>query len=493
MDFFLDRLARHQGLALASPAPTAYPALLDEAARLSATLPLQARDRAVLLAPPGPDAVVGLLAIWMKGATAVPLHPGHPPAEWDHVLRHARPACAVVHERLRPVLDAVAAPREVPLVDVAARSGAPAAPAAWTDAQTALMLYTSGTTSRPKGVPLSAGQLATHIQGLTEQWHWSAQDAVYAFLPLHHVHGLINILACALYAGARVHLREKFDPAAVYAGIADGEVTLIMAVPTIYHRLLAHHDKATPDEQARFSAGAQKLRLWVSGSAALDGPMFDRLLAVTGQPVLERYGMTEIGMALANPYDGPRRRGEVGVPLPWMDVRLRGPDGALVEGDGEGSIEVHGPGVFSGYFENEAATAAAFTDDGWFVTGDVAAREAGRYRILGRTSVDIIKSGGEKISALEIEAVLLGHPEVSECAVVGLPDAQWGQIVAAAVVAADRGDAETLRERLPPFAKETLAPAKVPKVVRVVDALPRNAMGKVQKPAVQKLFEDHDG
>jgi malonyl-CoA/methylmalonyl-CoA synthetase len=224
----------------------------------------------------------------------------------------------------------------------------------------------------------------------------------------------------------------------------------------------------------------------VSGSAALPVSTLERWRAITGDVLLERYGMTEIGMALSNPLRGDRVAGTVGTPLPGVEVRLVGEDGAVVGEGQQGEIEVRGPGVFKEYWKQPAATCAAFRDS-WFRTGDLAVVEDGRYRILGRSSVDIIKTGGYKISALEIEECLRQHPAVADCAVVGLADAEWGQRVAAAV--ALHPGATAAPEALQAWARERLAPYKVPREVRLVGALPRNAMGKVFKPDVARLFE----
>ena len=228
----------------------------------------------------------------------------------------------------------------------------------------------------------------------------------------------------------------------------------------------------------------------VSGSAALPVPTLRRWEGITGQRLLERYGMTEIGMGLSNPLEGERRPGFVGTPLPGVEIRLVDDDERPVEAGHPGQIQVRGPGVFSQYWRRSAETADAFTDDGWFRTGDLAVVEEGAYRILGRSSVDILKTGGEKISALEIEDVLRSHPGVADCAVVGVPDPEWGDRVCAAVVPA--GDAELVEDELRDLARTRLAPYKVPKDFLIVDDLPRNAMGKVTKPDVRELFTPDD-
>jgi malonyl-CoA/methylmalonyl-CoA synthetase len=264
-----------------------------------------------------------------------------------------------------------------------------------------------------------------------------------------------------------------------------GGLTLFMAVPTIYHRLLSAWDAAPAERQRRWSEGARRLRLMVSGSAALPRQTLDRWREITGHTLLERYGMTEIGMALSQPLHGARVPGYVGSPLPDVSVRIVDDGGVAVAPGTPGELEVSGPGVFTEYWRRPEETAAAFRE-GWFRTGDVAVQEDGDYRLLGRTSVDIIKTGGFKVSALEIEEVLRDHPAIAECAVVGVDDAEWGQRVAVGV---ELADGHTLAaDELTAWAAERLAPYKVPRALIVVARLPRNAMGKVTKREVAALF-----
>jgi malonyl-CoA/methylmalonyl-CoA synthetase len=258
-----------------------------------------------------------------------------------------------------------------------------------------------------------------------------------------------------------------------------------MAVPTIYVRLVRAWEEAQPAEREGWSRGARALRLMVSGSAALPVSVLERWHQITGHSLLERYGMTETGMILSNPLDGERRPGFVGTPLPRVEVRLRGEDRSLSTTEGE--VEVRGPGVFREYWQRPDATTESFTDDGWFRTGDVAVVEDGDYRLLGRKSVDILKTGGYKVSALEIEEVLRRHPVIEECAVVGIPDEEWGERVGAAIVCRDGRRLELEELRL--WARERLAPYKVPTRLIGVEALPRNPLGKVTKPEVVRLFE----
>jgi malonyl-CoA/methylmalonyl-CoA synthetase len=255
-----------------------------------------------------------------------------------------------------------------------------------------------------------------------------------------------------------------------------------MAVPTIYSKLIAEWE-AAKDRQA-LSAGCRKMQLAVSGSAALPVSTLARWREITGHTIMERYGMTETGMTLSNPLKGERVPGSVGSPLPGVQVRLVG-DGDRPVADGEpGEIQIKSAGLFKEYWNRPDATKEAFDPDGWFCTGDIAVRQNGVYRILGRKSVDIIKTGGYKVSALEIEETLRAHPDVLDCAVVGVVDETWGQRVCAAVVAKTEIKASMLRS----WAKERLAPYKVPSEIKVVGDLPRNVLGKPVKPDVAKMF-----
>ena len=351
-----------------------------------------------------------------------------------------------------------------------------------------MMVYTSGTTGRPKGVVTTHANITAQVLSLVTAWEWRADDAILLVLPLHHVHGIINVLACALWAGARCEMPPKFEGEQVWSRIARGDLTLFMAVPTIYGKLIAAWEAVPAERQRAWSQGCAPphMRLMVSGSAALPVQRFERWREISGHVLLERYGMTEIGMALSNPLRGERRPGFVGTPLPGVEVRLVDDAGRAVPAGTPGEIEVRGANVFLEYWRRPDATAAAFRD-GWFRTGDVAVVENGSYRILGRSSVDIIKTGGYKVSALEIEETLRTHPAVQDCAVVGVEDPEWGERICAAVELRGSGEALTL-DALQRWARERIAPYKIPRALLSVTVLPRNAMGKVTKPEVVKLF-----
>jgi malonyl-CoA/methylmalonyl-CoA synthetase len=460
----------------------------------AATRLLAGRDdleeaRVCYLVPPGWDHVATQWGIWRAGGVAVPLAVSHPAAELAYVLDDAEPEVVVAHPDLAERVAGVAAERSLPLLLTPARlaDGPLAALPSPERGRRAMMLYTSGTTGRPKGVVATHANIEAQVRALVEAWGWVENDHILLTLPLHHVHGIVNVLTCALWSGGVCQILPAFDALEVWTRLGRGDLTLYMAVPTLYRRLIDAWEAADADTRRTWSAGARRLRLMVSGSAALPVPTLERWEEITGQRLLERYGMTEIGMGLSNPLHGERRPGHVGSPLPGAEVRLVDEQERPVADGEAGQIQVRGPAVFGEYWRRPEATAEAFAEDGWFRTGDRAVVEDGAYRILGRESVDILKTGGEKVSALEIEDVLRTHARVADCAVVGVPDPAWGERVCAAVVAPaglDGPDPEELRA----FARERLAPWKVPKEVRVVAELPRNALGKVTKPAVKELF-----
>jgi malonyl-CoA/methylmalonyl-CoA synthetase len=468
-----------------------YDQLLEASARKACALlqgrPDLAEARVVFLLAPGIRHVETQWAIWRAGGVAVPLSGSQAPAEWNDVVADTG-AAIVVADASAEDLRLAAAARGARFVDAQSFVGAGDASQALPEVardRRAMILYTSGTTSRPKGVVTTHRNLEAQITALVDAWGWTAADRILHVLPLNHVHGIVNVLGCALWSGAACEFLSPFEPAAVWDRMAVGGLTLFMAVPTIYARLLSAWEAADERLRARWSEAASRLRLMVSGSAALPVTLLERWRAVTGHLLLERYGMTEIGMALSNPLEGERRPGSVGVALPGVDVRLMDESGAEVPAGTPGEIEVRGESVFLEYWGRPDATRETFRE-GWFRTGDVAVLDGGSYRILGRLSVDIIKTGGEKVSALEVEEVLRRHPDIRDCAVVGIPDDEWGERVAAAIVPRS-GDAPAL-DALREWAASRLAKYKLPTRVRRVDDLPRNALGKVVKARVKQLF-----
>ncbi len=494
--FLCGALQAPEALAATDPeGECTYRQLLDASARIArelrnaaSTSDLGAAPVAFLL-PPGRSWIATLWGIWRAGGLAVPLALSHPRAELAYVFEDTGAALVCVDPTLRGRLPDLGSARALligPEIFSEPPSETVEAGSSPRPDEGALLLYTSGTTGRPKGVVITHSNLEAQVKTLTTAWAWSSEDRILGVLPLHHTHGIVNVFCCALASGATVDILPRFDARGVWEHLASGRLTLFMAVPTLYSRLISAWEAAPPQDRRVWSEGAERLRLMVSGSAALPVPVLERWRQITGHTLLERYGMTEIGMALSNPLHGSRRAGTVGSPLPGVEVRVVDEAGAPVADGDPGELEVRGPCVFGRYWNRERATREAFRD-GWFRTGDTVSRSDGIFTILGRQSIDILKSGGEKISALEIESTLLDHPAIAECAVIGVSDPDWGQRVTAVVVLT--ADASLDLEPLRTWAKERLAAYKVPRELRIVDALPRNALGKVTKKALLEAAE----
>ncbi|WP_333740809.1 acyl-CoA synthetase, partial [Streptomyces sp. IBSBF 2806] len=427
---------------------------------------------------PSLETAVGVVGVLLAGAAAVPLNPKSGEKELGHILSDSAPAL---------VLAAPGAELPAPLrglrridVDVCAKADAPAG-AAVGEEEPALVVYTSGTTGPPKGAVIPRRAIAVTLDALADAWQWTEQDVLVHGLPLFHVHGLVLGVLGPLRRGGSVRHLGRFDTQGVTRELSSG-ATMLFGVPTMYHRIA----EALPADPALAKALAGA-RLLVSGSAALPVHDHERIAAATGRRVVERYGMTETLMNTAVRADGEARAGTVGLPLPGVELRLVEDDGSVVDAlDGEsvGEIQVRGANLFTEYLNRPDATAAAFTADGWFRTGDVAVRDPDGYvRIVGRKATDLIKSGGYKIGAGEIENALLEHPGVREAAVTGEPDADLGERIVAWVVPADPQSPPPESELADHVARR-LAPHKRPRVVRYLDALPRNDMGKIMKRAL---------
>jgi malonyl-CoA/methylmalonyl-CoA synthetase len=424
-------------------------------------------ERVAVWAEPTLETIVTAVAVIGSGAALVPVNPKLGRSELEHVLADSAPDAIV---GAPAGLDTPA--RRI-AADVAARGELPDHSASGEDP--ALIVYTSGTTGRPKGAVLPRRAVASNLDALADAWDWTARDVLVHGLPLFHVHGLVVGVLGPLRLGGEVRHLGRFEPASAAAALRGG-ATMLFGVPTMYGRLAR---EAEQDDE--IAAGLRGARLLVSGSAPLPAPVFARVEALTGQRIVERYGLTETLMNTAVRADGERRPGYVGLPLPGVEVRLVGDDGADVEAlDDEtiGEVAVRGPNLFSGYLNRPEATAEAMRG-GWFFTGDIATRAPdGYWRIVGRRSTDLIKTGGYKVGAGEVEVALLEHPGVREVAVAAAPDDDLGERIVAWVVA--EGAPPPERELIDHVAAE-LAPHKRPREVRFVAELPRNAMGKVVK------------
>ena len=443
--------------------------------------------RIAFMVPPCFEYAVVQWGIWRAGGVAVPLCVSHPRKEIEHVVQDIEPEAIVYHPELAGKVRPLAEDRNIRLLSTS-ESETPECSLPRIDLdRRAMILYTSGTTGRPKGAVTTHRCLIAQATSLIDAWGWSAQDRILNVLPLHHTHGIVNILLCALWAGATCEMLPNFDEKMVWDRFMGGQLTLFMAVPTVYVKLLAAWEKAAPDDRRKMSSACAGFRLMVSGSAALPVDVFEKWKNVSQQHLLERYGMTEIGMALSNPLLGERRPGFVGSPLPGVQVRLVDELGQEIQGEGTpGELQVRGPSVFLEYWGQREATQGAFID-GWFRTGDIALTEKGSYRILGRSSVDIIKSGGFKVSALEVEEVLGTHPAIQECAVVGVDDEEWGERVCAAVVV--KPDCSLSMEEVREWGRQRLASYKVPSRLLSLERLPRNLMGKLNKLKLKRLMD----
>ncbi|MFJ6784993.1 acyl-CoA synthetase [Streptomyces yangpuensis] len=418
-----------------------YEELLGAARQVAVDLAESGVSAFAVTATPTLETVAAVVGALLAGVPCVPLPPDAGPAERGHILR-----------------DSGARHIEVDFARRSDRSPDPAV--VRTPDDPALILYTSGTTGAPKGVVLSSAAITADLDALAEAWQWTAEDTLVHGLPLFHVHGLVLGVLGALRTGSRLVHTGRPTPEAYAA--AGG--SLYFGVPTVWSRI------AREPQAAAALSGA---RLLVSGSAALPAPVFRDIERASGHRIVERYGMTETLITVSGRAGGDLHPGTVGTPLPGIATRIAAEDGAEI-----GELQLTGPTLFSGYLGRPEATAAAYTEDGWFRTGDIAAvdEKDGVHRIVGRASTDLIKSGGYRIGAGEIENALLDHPRVREAAVVGVPDADLGQRIVAFVVAEGVTGAE-----LTDFVAAHLSVHKRPREVRFVEAVPRNAMGKPQK------------
>ncbi|KAJ5730885.1 uncharacterized protein N7483_005393 [Penicillium malachiteum] len=501
-----------------------------------------AGERVAFLAENSYDYVVTLLAIFASDAIALPLSPSFPVSELQYILDNAQAKVLLSTEKYADKAGQIleAGLKQEPLFDILRKIEVGAATESvqldtLKQPSGGMMLYTSGTTNRPKGVLIPESALAAQASSLLQAWKYSPDDRLLHLLPLHHIHGVVNAILAPIFAGSSIEFLYPFNTEQVWRRLASPflsentthpKITFLTAVPTVYNRLMSAFPSLPPDIQSAAQKGIspEHLRLNISGSAALPTPTKEQWTSLSeGNVLLERFGMTEVGMAISCGLDlNDRVDGSVGWPLPGVEARLVDTDTETVIPEGqetdstgrvrEGEIQLRGATIFKEYWGNEKATAESFVaaDDGgspWFRTGDVATREivegAGKgtsgewargpmYFIRGRKSVDIIKTGGEKVSALEVERELLSLPQIAEAAVVGLQSEQWGQKVAVVIVL--RPDAAStgrngkswgpmdMRRAL----KDRLAGYKIPQEMKILDSIPRNAMGKVNKKALVK-------
>lgn len=484
-----------------------YSQLLDASKAFASTLLDKNTDlneaQVAYMVNPGFDYVRVQWGIWRAGGVAVPLCLTYPLPSLRYTIENSGSSIVVVSPEFEDLLKPLCEELGLRLLKTSfsrlatsysrlatsdsrlttSDSRLPTVP----DSRRAMMLYTSGTTNLPKGVVSTHANLNAQISTLIDAWRWTSADYSICILPLHHIHGVINIVSCSLWAGATCQFLPSFSAEALFTIFKKGQLNVFMAVPTIYYKLITHWESLSDMDQKEMTYILSKFRLMISGSAALPVSVMERWKTISEHSLLERYGMTEIGMALSNPYDGPRVPGHVGYPLPGVQVRLADEEDNVIPGTEIGEIQVKGANVFSEYWQKPESTAESFTKDGFFKTGDIATMgELGGYRILGRNSVDIIKSGGYKISALEIEEVLRTYPGIDDCCVVGVENDEWGELVSAAIVCKEDLDTKALnawmREQMPAY--------KTPRAYHRLEELPRNAMGKVTKKDVVNLIKN---
>lgn len=461
-----------------------YSDLLKRTARTATWLVsrgVEPGDRVAVCLPKTASGLQLHLAACSMGAVSMPLNPSYSAAELEYLLLDSEARVLVAPEGPNWDQTATKLIHSVPasverinpsnFVTRLPETGLDLSLKRFSADQTALILYTSGTTGRPKGACMSHASLTANMNMLGQAWGWRDDDVLLHVLPLFHVHGLLVALHGALHAGATCIMHSKFEAKETLNELRNGDCTVFMGVPTIYRRLLA----AAGTRDCDF----RHMRLMTSGSDRLPIDAFEQIVERFGVHVVERYGMTETGIMTSNPLDGDRIPGQVGPPLPGVEMRVVDPATGSTLPSGEvGEFQTRGEHVFSGYWRDPVKTRDSFATDGWFRTGDLGIRDSsGRYEIKGRSS-DLIISGGFNVYPSEVERVLMEHPCVTQCAVVGRPDAEWGEAVTAYVVAEEARVAEPLLIR---HCRQRLAGYKTPKRVEFVDRLPRNAMGKIQK------------
>ncbi len=464
-----------------------YRELFAEARSLAAGLHakgLRKGDRVAFFLGNRTEFVTVYLAVIALGAVMVPINLAYRRREIAHMLGDATPRFLLTEKTQLPILDELepeergSVERVILAEEMGEWRGDPGGlPAIRVDgSDLAMILYTSGTTGRSKGAMISHDNVLATVTGLVAAWAWRPDDVLLLSLPLFHTHGLVVGLHCALAAGATVLLRRRFEAAGIVRELLGGEPTLFFGVPTMYVRLVEELGKIED------RSGLARMRLFCSGSAPLAPETFTAFRELAGHAILERYGMTETGMNLSNPYAGKRVPGTVGTPLPGVSARIVDPEGKNVEPGREGELLVRGSNVFAGYWQAPEKTAESFVHDElgrrWFKTGDLARQdpETGYFTLLGRRH-ELIISGGFNVYPREVEEVLVTFPGVREAAVAGRSHPEWGEVPVAWLVM----DGEVDDAALVAFCKEQMAGFKVPREVRRVEALPRNALGKVQK------------
>nr|XP_018673154.1 acyl-CoA synthetase family member 3, mitochondrial isoform X2 [Ciona intestinalis] len=478
-------------------------------------------ERVCFLTPNDSSFVSCLLAVWSCGGIAVPLCSKHPPSELEYVINHSRASTVVSAVKYTTMIGPLCEKLKVEHVqldhwdklDGDAKPCVENFPLLHVDQghNHSLIMYTSGTTGPPKGVLFNHSNIRYQIKSLVDIWEMSSSDVLLHVLPLHHIHGFINALLCPLSINAAVVMEPSFEAGRVWKHLL-GEscsnfprVNVFMAVPTIYTKLIQYFDEHQMCVEET-KKKCKDIRLMVSGSASLPLSIMQKWKSITGHTLLERYGMTEFGMGLTNPYKGKRIPGYVGLPFPNVEAKIAASqengepdysrynvlykDNRVFETEGtsdeSGELLIKSKSIFQKYWNNNKATKESFVD-GWFKTGDIAVFEDGMFRIVGRSSVDIIKSGGFKLSALDVERVLLEHDHVEEASVLGVPDDTWGQKVVAVIKLTQNSTVDDVT--MTSWCREHMARYRIPREFKFVKEIPRNAMGKVNKKTLLQSIE----
>eukprot|EP01083_Nonionella_stella_P063090 163990_1 len=454
-----------------------------------------------LLVPPSFEHIASTYAIWSNHCISVPLCTSHPVHEMDYYVKDSQSSLIIAHSSFTSqaqqlsmsndnlpylIIDDLSPNQCTTPIDTSTENFAERVISTLSNDNPSVFIYTSGTTSKPKGVVHTHNTLWSSIDMLSDAWHWHKDDSILNVLPMHHIHGLVNITFCALSNGASVTF-DTPNPLKIWNNFRTlSDLNVFMAVPTIYAKLIETFHQMNASEQAECQRACDRFRLMVSGSAALPNTLMKQWYEISGQWLLERYGMTEILMCLSNKYDIDkanhvyRKPGTVGFPLRNVETKINEEDGELF---------IKTDTMFKEYYNKPDKTKDEFTDDGWFKTGDcVSIDEEGFYRIEGRKSVDIIKYGGYKISALDIEREFLENERIKEIVVLGVPDPIYGHKIAAIVVLKhDEKDADTVHFK--DWAKNQMASYKIPELWMIMDDIPKNAMGKVNKKELISLFQ----
>ncbi|CAF1279085.1 unnamed protein product [Adineta steineri] len=484
-----------------------------------------ANKRIAFLCNPDASFVVAQWSCWLSRAICIPLCKDHPEALLDYYIDDAKCSHLIVSPEYEKLLRPLADKYRIPLVIITNKdielgktkqnlqsSNQEQLDIFSKNSDDALILYTSGTTGKPKGVVHTIDTLRAQMNAMLSAWRVTKNDTILNVLPLHHVHGMINCVMSPLYAGGTVVMMNKFDAEQTWNHLLNDRnpsINVFSAVPTVYIKLIEHIGKSSNKDIKKLCS--DHMRLFLSGSSALPESTFQKWHELTGFEIVEQFGSSETGRVLSNKLDGKKLAGRVGLPMPDLKVRLVQKDEnnneqTVVEGtydkvkilqkehDGkiEGEIYVKGPTIFKYYFNKEEATRKAFDSEGYYMMGDMAEynKANNTFRILGRSSVDIIKSGGYKISALDVETVILHHPLVNECVVIGVKDLEWGERVTAIVVLQPgKKEQDLTLEQLRDYCKKKLPGYQCPTQLKIVDKLERNAVGKVNKKELNaKLF-----